>query len=194
MSGVSVDGFEIASADAGDMLPGGNGDSTQHLWSVQGQLGSGYDQIPFYNLLTDTQKNSSHIVGSPTPSEAGWTAATVARYIADRPAALQLAHFTDANNNSILGAGRLEVVRNTPDGQNAERPTKFAQYRTSQQYNKDVLSVPLDGVALDGYTYIRVITPQDAATAVTYSVTFAMTESMDKRAIVPAAPALRVRE
>lgn len=160
-----------------------------HKWAVTGTVGASTrtDQTTFYNLLADTAKSATHDLVTPTAGVSGWTAATIARYIADNPSPLVNMHFTDASLDSLLRGGSLEFVRNTPDGAAQSELVFMSRYAHDMQYQPKVLSVPINSEILDGYTFCRVLTAEATPTANSYNVTFTFGSTNDKRADVPLA-------
>lgn len=161
--------------------------SVAHRFSVTGTASAvQFDQTPYYALLADTAEGAAYLVGAAVPSETQWSAAAVWRYMADNPAPLVNIHITDFNNTANLSAGRLKMLRLTPEGSQQVKNIQLTRYRTEGQYQLAVMDIPFNGEPLDGYTFIRSLFPGNA-TANTFNITFTLGETIDKRASVPAA-------
>lgn len=159
-----------------------------HKWTFTGTAGAGsYDQAPFYNLLTDTAESSATL-GAPSPAAGGWSAATVARYIADNAAPLRNIHFSGASVDSLLENSTLRFIRKTPDVSEQVETIFLSTFVHDGRYQPKVLSVPINGEVLDGYTFVRVLSP-GAASPNSYTATFSFGSTNDKRAEVPPARA-----
>lgn len=158
-----------------------------HQWSVTGTVGAATrtDQTTFYNLLADTAKSATHDLVTPTQQVSGWTAATVARYIADNPSPLINLHFTDATLDGLLRAGKIEFVRNTPDGAAQSELVFMSRYAHDMQQQPKVLSIPINSEIVDGYTFFRVLTAEATPTANGYNLTSTFGATNDKRAEIP---------
>jgi hypothetical protein len=160
----------------------------EHLWTVTGTANaSQVDQMPFYNLLTDVAESATSILGSPTPP-AGWTAATMARYIADNPAALRLIHLTQASVDRLFDNGTLRFVRKTPDIAEQTETVRMSTFVDNRRFDTRILSIPINGEVFDGYTYVRLLTA-GAASPNSYTATFVWGSASDRRADAPAATA-----
>lgn len=165
-----------------------------HRWSVTGTVGAATlnDQAAYYNLLSD-QLEGTNVAATPTfSSSARYSASTATRYIADNAAPLRLMHFTGAAGTgaaTLLENTRVKFVRETPDGAQQFEQIELSTFVSPQRYQTGVLSVPINGEVLDGYTYVRVISPEATPTANGYSLSFAFGATNDKRAEVPAARA-----
>lgn len=164
-----------------------------HKWTFTGTVGTGTDQAPFYNILTDVAE-SGNTLGSPAPAQSGWSAAAVARFIADNPAPLVNMHFTGATTSTLLEGGVLTFVRKTPAGAQNVHDEQMSTFTSSMRYQPTILSIPIEGEVFDGYTYVRVKTAQATPTANGYNLTFTFGGTNDKRAEVPEAQAMVVRE
>lgn len=161
--------------------------SVAHRFAVTGTATAiQYDQTPYYALLADVAEGASYIVGAAVPSETEWSAAAVWRYQADVPAPLVNVHFTDFNNTANLSAGRLKMLRKTPEGSQQVKNIQLTRYRTESQYQLGIMDVPMNGEPLDGYSFLRTLFPGNAS-ANTFNVTFTLGETIDRRASVPAA-------
>lgn len=158
-----------------------------HKWASGGTNGATTDQHAFYNLLTDTAESGATL-GTPVPSATGWTAATVARYIADNPSPLRNVHFSGASVSTLLEQSTLRFVRKTPDVSEQVETIFLSTFVHDMRYQTGVLSIPINGEVLDGYTFPRFLSP-GAATAPTFTVTFSFGATNDKRADVPGARA-----
>lgn len=184
-------GTRALSADAG-----GGVREVVHLWEVQGEAGgTEKDQVAFYNLRDDVAKDANHLLISPTPGETGWNAASIARYVGDRPCALQNIHLTGASRDTLFDSLRLEFVRQEPHGSSAQQARYGQRHRHGNQFQQGIMDIPVPGEPLDGYTYPRIITggtPAALAGAGTeqYTATMTVLESTDPRMLVPAAAAL----
>jgi len=183
----------LAMRDAGDVglrpmsLDGGRRAAPQsHKFTVTGTAGSGIDQMPFYNLRTDVAESGSTL-GSPTPSAPGWTLAQVNRFIGDCPASLRNIHFSGASSNSLLENSTIRFVRSSPDVAEQTETIFLSTFVHDGRFQPTVLSVPVAGEVLDGYTYVRILSPQSTPTAASYTVTFSFGAAPDKRADIPVA-------
>jgi len=162
-----------------------------HKWAAAGAVGAGTDQFPFYNLITDTAESGATL-GTPTVSAGGWSVAQVTRYIADNPAPLRNMHFTGAAGGSastLLENGTLRFLRSSPDVSVQQETIPLSTFVSADRYQTSVLSVPINGEVLDGYTFARVLTPQHGVTANSYVLTFNFGATEDRRASVPPASA-----
>lgn len=156
----------------------------EHLWTVTGSAGAGgIDQMPFYNLLTDTAESGATL-GAPTPPS-GWSTATMARYIADNPAGLRMIHLTNASVDRLFDNATLRFVRSTPDASAQTETVRCSTFVDNRRFDQRILSVPINGEVFDGYTFVRVLTA-GAASANSYTATFVWGASNDKRADAPA--------
>jgi hypothetical protein len=162
-----------------------------HKWAVAGTVGASTrtDQAVFYALLADTAKDSTHDLVTPTAGVSGWSASTIARYIADNPSPLINIHFTGASTDSLLAEGALEFVRKTPDGAVQSELIFLSRFRHEMTQIQKILSVPVNSEILDGYTWLRVLTAEATPTANSYNATFSFGATLDKRAEVPQARA-----
>ncbi len=161
-----------------------------HQWTVAGTIGVLKDQTPFYNLLTDDLEGTN-VAGVPTfASSTKYTAASATRYIADNLAPLRMMHFTGVagtNSATVLETMKLLFKRFTPDGAAQTEQVLLSTFVTPNRFQTGVLSVPINGEVLDGYTYPIVVNDEGSAVAVAYTVSFAFGATNDPRADVPAA-------
>lgn len=168
-----------------------------HRWSVTGTVGAATlnDQAAFYNLLSDSLEGTN-VAATPTfSSSSRYSAASATRYIADNAAPLKMMHFTGAVGTgaaTLLESTVVKFVRETPDGSSQSEQIELATFVSPNRYQTGVLSVPINGEVLDGYTYPRVISPEGTPTANGYKLSFAFGATNDKRADVPAARAATV--
>ncbi len=167
-----------------------------HKWRFTSvTLASGTDQVPYYNLMADTAEGSNTL-GAPTfTSSSVFSAATATRYIADNPAPLRLMHFTSATGAGaavLLESSVLQFLRNTPDGASVRETVEMSTFVSPNRYQTGVLSIPINGEVMDGYTFVRVNSPQSAGTAAGYVLSFSWGATNDKRADVPATRAVTV--
>lgn len=183
----------LAMRDAGDVglrplaLDGGKRAAPQsHKFTVTGAVGTGVDQMPFYNLRTDSAESGATL-GTPSPSAPGWSLAEVNRYIGDSPASLRNIHFSGASSNSLLENSTIRFVRNTPDVAEQTETIFLSTFVHDQRFQPTVLSVPVAGEILDGYTYVRILSPQSTPAAASYTVTFSFGASPDRRSEIPVA-------
>jgi hypothetical protein len=161
-----------------------------HRWTFTGAVGAATDQAPFYNLLTDVAEAGATLGTPAFASSASYSAATATRYIADCPAPLRTMHFTGAAGTgaaTVLERTVVKFIRITPDGSEQREQIELSTFVSDQRFQTGVLSVPINGEVLDGYTYIRVLSPQGTPTANGYNLSFAWGATIDKRADVPAA-------
>lgn len=160
-----------------------------HRWTFTGTVGAGTDQAPFYNLLTDVAE-AGYTLGAPAfASSALYSAATATRYLADNPAPLRTMHFTGATGTgsaTLLERTVVKFLRNTPDGAQQVEQVELSTFVDDRRYQVGILSVPINGEVMDGYTFARVNSPQGTPTANGYNLSFAWGATNDKRAEVPA--------
>lgn len=187
----SIGGVQRLSFDSQGRFERARVAPAKHKWNVTGTVGAATrtDQTPFYNLLTDVAKGATFDLVAPTAAVSGWSAATIARYIADNASPLINMHFTGASSDTLLGDGTVEFIRKTPDGNDVTQPEFLSTFRHDMQYQPKVLSVPINSEVLDGYTYPRVLTAEATPTANSYALTFTFGPTLDKRADVPLAEA-----
>jgi len=156
-----------------------------HKWSVLGAASAAGDQAPFYNLLTDVAQGSYNLV-APTPSQSAWSTATMARYIADTVCGLRMIHFTGASTNTLLANGTMNFVRRMPNGDTQTQNIDLSTFVTPNRFDPTILSVPINGEVLDGYTYVRLFT-DGAVGRNSYTASFVWGDAYDKRADAPTA-------
>lgn len=163
-----------------------------HRWTVSGTIGAASlnDQAAFYNLLAD-QLEGTNVAATPVfASTSRYSATTATRYIADNAAPLRMMHFTGAvgaGAATLLESTKVRFIRETPDGAQQFEQVELSTFVSPQRYQTGVLSVPINGEVLDGYTYVRVISPEALVTANGYTLSFAFGPTIDKRGDVPAA-------
>lgn len=155
-------------------------------WTFTGTVGSGTDQAPFYNVLADVAE-SGNTLGTPAPSDSAWSAANATAYLRDNPAPLENVHLLAATATDLFDRSVIKLVRRTPDGNEQTAKLDLGKFISDQRYQTNVLSVPVEGEPLDGWTYVRVNSPQRTVTANGYNAIFNFAESVDKRADLPAA-------
>lgn len=155
-----------------------------HRWTVAGTAAATTDQVAFYNLKADTTESGA-TAGTATPPS-GWSTAEIARYIADNPAPLRTMHFSGASADDLLERTIIRFLRSTPDAAQQQETVFLSTYVHDGRFQPKVLSVPINGEVLDGYTYPRVLSP-GASGAQSYTLTFAFGATNDKRADVPPA-------
>ena len=160
-------------------------------WSVTGTAGSTNDQSDFYNLLTAVVESSATLSPTLTPASSSYTAAQLARYIADNPAALRMIHLTSASVDNLFDGAQLRFKRITPDLADQSETVLLDTFVHDQRQDKKVLSIPINGEVLDGYTWPRLLTPGQVAAA-TFKISFAFGAANDKRADVPGTRAAAV--
>ena len=156
-----------------------------HRWSVTGTAGSTRDQADFYNLLTATAESAATLCPTLSPASSSFSAAQIARYIADNPAPLRMLHLTGASSDNLFDSGELRFKRVTPDLSDQSETVLLDGFVHDQRQDRKVLSIPINGEVLDGYTWPRLLTAGTVAAA-TYKATFAFGATNDKRADVPA--------
>jgi hypothetical protein len=183
----------LAMRDAGDVglrplaLDSGKRAAPQsHKFTVVGEDGAGIDQAAFYNLRSDVAESGATLV-APTPSAPGWTLAQVNRYIGDCPASLRNIHFSGASTNSLLENSTVRFVRCTPDVAEQTETIFLSTFVHDQRFQPTVLSVPVAGEILDGYTYVRILSPQAMESPNGYTVTFSFGAAPDRRGDIPVA-------
>lgn len=194
-------GGAVQSFDSGGKLAAARAAPQKHKWSVTGTVGASTrtDQVAFYNLIADVAKGATFDLVTPAVSVAGWSAATIARYIGDCPAPLITIHLTGANtggaaNNNLFGDGTIEFLRRMPDGNDVFQPEPLSLFRHDMTQLPTVMSVPVNSEVLDGYTYPRILTAEATPSANGYQATFVFASTYDKRADVPQARAAMVQQ
>jgi hypothetical protein len=167
-----------------------------HQWTVEGEVGSGKDQTAFYNILVDEADGTNDEITPTFDSSDKYTSAAATRYIADVLLPLRMMHFTGASGTlsaSVLETARLKFKRFMPDGAEQIEQVLLSTFVGPDRFQPTVLSVPINGEVLDGYTYPIVEAKQGDPTASGYSLAFAFGASNDPRADVPATRAAIVR-
>jgi len=136
-------------------------------------------------------RESGNTLGTPAfASSAFYTAAQATRYIADNSAPLTMAHFTRAAGSSsatLLAGTVLKFLRFVPDGDQQQEQIEASTYVSADRFDPTVLSIPIDGEVFDGYTFLRVNSPQATPVAAGYNLTFRFGPTLDRRAEVPGA-------
>lgn len=156
-----------------------------HRWSITGTAGSTRDQADFYNLITATAEAAATLCPTITPAASAFNSAAMARYIADNPAPLRMLHLTGASSDNLFDSGELKFRRQTPDLSEQSETVLLDGFVHDQRQDKKVLSIPINGEVLDGYTSVRLLTAGTVAAA-TYKASFAFGATNDKRGDVPA--------
>jgi len=155
-------------------------------WSFTGAVGTATDQAPFYNVLGDVVESGATL-GTPAPSDSAWSAANATAYLRDNPAPLENIHLLAATVSDLFDRSVIKLIRRTPDGNEQTAKLDLGKFVSDQRYQTNVLSVPIEGEPLDGWTYVRILSPQKTVTANGYSAIFNFAESIDRRADLPAA-------
>ena len=155
-------------------------------WTFLGAVASGTDQAPYYNVLTDVTESGATL-GAPAPSDAAWSAANATAYLRDNPAPLENVHLLAASVTDLFDRSTIKLIRRTPNGDEQTAKLDLGKFISDQRFQTTVLSVPIEGEPLDGWTYVRILSPQKLVTANGYQAIFNFAESVDKRAELPQA-------
>jgi hypothetical protein len=142
-----------------------------------------YDQAWFFSQLADAVIDATYAIATVTPAVARFSNAQVADFISYEPLFVMNANITAASAAAVISGMQITPVRFDPFGNQA----LAAQYQASYQTAADFLTTrgqfPL-GEVVDGYTYLRGITPIQAVAA-TYTIAFMFGPRPDRRQQVP---------
>ena len=155
------------------------------------------DQVPFFNQIIDPPLGGT-VVGAPVPAVPTFSVAQVTEFVALNPMSLRNMNLTGANyggaaGTDLVAGARLDIVRQTPFGQIETEEIYFSTYLTTQDYQTTRIQIPIAGEVIDGYTYLRIVSPPNLAAAGGYSVAWLFGPRMDRRAEVPNVGAAVVR-
>ena len=159
------------------------------------------DQAAFFNEVPDPllAPAPAFFAAVVTPAVPTFTAAQVTTFVALNPMSLRNMNLTGAiygggpAGAELVAGGRLDIVRNTPFGASETEEIYFSTYLTTQDFQSTRIQIPIAGEVIDGYTYCRIVTPQDAAGQAAYSVAWLFGPRMDRRSEVPNVGAAVVR-
>jgi hypothetical protein len=159
------------------------------------------DQTPFFNQIPDPPLAPAPLffVVVPTPAVPTFNAQQVTAFVALNPMSLRNMNLTGAIYGAgpagaeLVAGGRLDIVRATPFGSTETEEIYFSTYLTTQDFQSTRIQIPIAGEIIDGYTYCRIVTPQDVAGQAGYSIAWLFGPRMDRRAEVPNVGAAVVR-
>lgn len=172
--------------DAGAGAVAGGPSGNVILMYVTGTAQSGvlaYDQAWFFSQIADTPEDSTYVIATVTPAASRFSNAQVADFITYEPMFAINANIVAASADAVISGMTMRPVRFDPFGNAAAASQYQAAYQTAADFQTDRGQFPLAEV-IDGYTYIRAISPIQVAAA-TYTVSFTFGPRQDRRASVP---------
>ncbi len=156
------------------------------LMYVTGTAAAGvlvYDQAWFFSQLADTPIDVTYAIATVTPAVARFSNAQVADFLTFEPLFVINANLTAASAAAVLSGMTVTPVRFDPFGNQAVASQYGAAYQTASDFQTTRSQFPL-GEVIDGYTYLRALSPIQAVAA-TYTLAFTFGPRQDRRAQVP---------
>jgi hypothetical protein len=171
---------------------GGNGATIGNAvitYSVLGTAAAGaleWDQAWFFSQIGDIVVDPTYAIAAVTPSSTRFTNAQVADFVSFQPFCVVNMNLVNASADEIVSGLQMTPIRLTPFGTSSESTIYNLQYQTTADFQTSRGQIPFSEI-VDGYTYLRLITPIQAAAA-TYQVSLLCGLRPDRRAQVPRLP------
>lgn len=172
---------------------GGNGSMIGNAvitYAVVGTAAAGalaWDQAWFFSQIGDIVVDATYAIATVTPSSTRFTNAQVADFISFQPFCAVNMNLVAASADAVVSGLQMQPIRLTPFGTESSATIYNLQYQTTADFKSDRGQIPFSEI-VDGYTYLRLISPIQVAAA-TYSCSFLLGLRPDRRAQVPRLPA-----
>lgn len=169
---------QVAGGPAGNVI-------TMNLTGTAQAGALAWDQWWFFSLLADQPINDTYALGQVDvlTEDDAWTSAMVAMYLGLEPLFLITANITAVSTAAALAGMSLRARRTDPFGQMQGNLSPQAAYQNAADFQTVRGQFPI-AEALDGWTWMRLIAPIQAA-ATTATVAWFFGPRTDRRAAVP---------
>lgn len=158
-------------------------------FSITGTAQAGalaWDQAWYFSQIGDQPVNNTFAIAVVAPASTAFSDSQIADFLSFQPFCITNMNLVNASANALVSGMQMQPVRLTPFGTSASSTIYNLQYQTTVDFQKDRGQIPFSEI-VDGYTYIRVNSPIQAAAA-TYSVSFLLGLRPDRRSQVPKLP------
>ena len=157
---------------------------TIHRFSVTGvATANRFDQVPFYSLNGDVALSANHDLVTPVNVDSDWSNSALWQWTAHHPAPLVNVHLIGWNNDALTTA-EVQTQKVSPDGKDKNKRYPLGRFRSAQDFQTNVMSIPIGGLKLDGYQIFRLILLGNA-TPNKGSIQFTLAATRNPLAAVP---------